>query len=148
MVQQFDNPNQAPTGVVSISGSLRVGDTLSVSNSLADENGLGAMSYQWLRDGNPIIHGSTLKNGVNGVDGLNGAKGITLSPDQRHAYVAGYDDNSISWFEANSTTGSLAYRELLNDGGNGIIDGLSGAHDITISNDGNFLYGRIAGTIL
>ena len=74
MVQQFQlNPNQAPTGAVSISGSLRVGDTLSVSNSLADGNGLGAMSYQWLRDGNPIILGGTLKDGVNGVDGLNGA---------------------------------------------------------------------------
>jgi hypothetical protein len=33
---------------------LRVGDTLSAGNTLADADGLGALSYVWLRNGQPI----------------------------------------------------------------------------------------------
>ena len=140
MVQQFQlNPNQAPTGAVSISGSLRVGDTLSVSNSLADENGLGAMSYQWLRDGNPIILGGTLKDGVNGVDGLDGASMMAVSSDNKHMYVIASEDNSVSWFQKNSLNGELTYGGTLKDGING-TDGLYGTYDIAVSNDGKHVY--------
>jgi Ca2+-binding RTX toxin-like protein len=48
------NVNDAPTGTVSISGDAVQGETLSASNTLADEDGLGTISYQWLRDGSPI----------------------------------------------------------------------------------------------
>ena len=46
--------NSAPTGEVTISGSLYPGSTLSASNTIADEDGLGEFSYQWIRhkDGN------------------------------------------------------------------------------------------------
>ena len=47
--------NVSPTGNVSISGDFTVGKTLTVSNgTLADVNGLGALKYQWLRNGAPI----------------------------------------------------------------------------------------------
>ncbi|WP_462157485.1 DUF4347 domain-containing protein [Pseudoalteromonas sp. GB56] len=48
------NINDAPTGSVTISGTSTQGETLTASNSLADEDGLGAITYQWLRDGVPI----------------------------------------------------------------------------------------------
>ncbi len=45
------NVNDAPTGSVTISGTANQGQTLSASNTLADDDGLGAISYQWLADG-------------------------------------------------------------------------------------------------
>jgi Ca2+-binding RTX toxin-like protein len=41
------NVNHAPTGSVTISGTTEVGQTLMASNTLADEDGLGQISYTW-----------------------------------------------------------------------------------------------------
>ncbi|MBF0273341.1 MAG: hypothetical protein HQL98_14930, partial [Magnetococcales bacterium] len=45
------NVNDAPTGSVTISGTATQGQTLTVSHTLADEDGLGTISYQWQADG-------------------------------------------------------------------------------------------------
>ena len=45
------NTNNDPTGTVTISGTADDGETLTASNNLADEDGLGAITYQWQRDG-------------------------------------------------------------------------------------------------
>ena len=45
------NVNDAPTGTVTISGTASKGQVLTASNTLADADGLGAISYQWQRDG-------------------------------------------------------------------------------------------------
>ncbi len=45
------NVNDAPTGGVALSGTAAQGQTLTASNTLADADGLGAVKYQWLRDG-------------------------------------------------------------------------------------------------
>ncbi len=52
------NMNDLPTGSVSISGTATQGQILTASNNLADIDGLGAISYQWLNDGN-VISGAT-----------------------------------------------------------------------------------------
>ncbi|MCE9685551.1 cadherin-like domain-containing protein, partial [Shewanella sp. AS16] len=46
--------NDAPTGSVTISGSAIEDQTLTAANSLADNDGLGAISYQWQRNGGNI----------------------------------------------------------------------------------------------
>ena len=54
--------NTAPTGTVTISGNAIVGEVLTVSNNLADANGLGTINYQWQRTTNNItsdISGAT-----------------------------------------------------------------------------------------
>ncbi|MCX7261867.1 MAG: tandem-95 repeat protein, partial [Burkholderiales bacterium] len=43
--------NDAPTGSVTISGTATQGQTLTAANTLADADGLGAISYQWKADG-------------------------------------------------------------------------------------------------
>ena len=43
--------NNSPTGTVTISGTARTGQILTAANTLADADGLGAISYQWARDG-------------------------------------------------------------------------------------------------
>ncbi|WP_299417847.1 DUF4214 domain-containing protein [uncultured Sulfitobacter sp.] len=40
--------NSAPTGSVSIEGTPRVGETLTVASTLMDEDGLGELKYQWV----------------------------------------------------------------------------------------------------
>ena len=45
------NVNDAPTGSVTISGTATEDQVLTASNTLADADGLGAISYQWQRDG-------------------------------------------------------------------------------------------------
>uniref|UniRef100_UPI0028E9B6A7 family 16 glycosylhydrolase n=1 Tax=Cardiobacterium hominis TaxID=2718 RepID=UPI0028E9B6A7 len=51
--------NHAPTGSVTISGKAQVGETLSAANTLADEDGLGNITYHWLADGKEIGTGDT-----------------------------------------------------------------------------------------
>jgi uncharacterized delta-60 repeat protein len=45
------NVNDAPTGSVTISGTVTQGQVLSAANTLADLDGLGTISYQWTSDG-------------------------------------------------------------------------------------------------
>ena len=53
------NVNDSPTGSVTISGSPTQGQTLVASNSLADADGLGIVSYKWLAGGAEIA-GATM----------------------------------------------------------------------------------------
>lgn len=49
-----ENVNDAPTGGVTVSGSTTQGGTLTAVSTLADVDGLGTLTYQWLRDGAPV----------------------------------------------------------------------------------------------
>jgi methionine-rich copper-binding protein CopC len=51
--------NDAPTGSVTISGTAKQGQTLTVANTLADAEGLGTISYQWKADGVNISGATT-----------------------------------------------------------------------------------------
>ena len=112
--------NNPPSGSVTITGTAQIGQPLTVANTLADADGLGTITYQWKRDGVPILFGGTLKDGVNGVDGLDGAMGVTLSADGANVYATGLDDDSVSWFERNASTGALTYGGMLKDGVGGV----------------------------
>ena len=48
------NTNDAPTGSVTITGTPTQGETLTASNTLADVDGLGTITYQWQADGETI----------------------------------------------------------------------------------------------
>uniref|UniRef100_UPI00313D3449 DUF4347 domain-containing protein n=1 Tax=Hydrogenophaga sp. OTU3427 TaxID=3043856 RepID=UPI00313D3449 len=49
--QTIANVNDAPVGTVTISGTATEDQTLTASNDLADEDGLGPISYSWEADG-------------------------------------------------------------------------------------------------
>ena len=89
-------------------------------------------------------HGSVdLRRDVEGRGEWSGrlgwCKDVTLSLDGKHAYVTGYDDDAVSWYDRNASTGALTYGGMLQDGVNG-VDGLNGAHGVTLSVDGNHAY--------
>ena len=44
------------------------------------------------------------KNVVGGVDGLDGADSVTVSPDGKHLYVAGFDDDAVAVFSVPSVS--------------------------------------------
>ena len=60
--------NKSPTGSVTITGTATQGQTLTVSNTLIDADGMGVIGYQWLADGTAI----------------SGATGTTLLLSQPH----------------------------------------------------------------
>ncbi|CAH0353696.1 hypothetical protein AQB9606_03443 [Aquabacterium sp. CECT 9606] len=45
------NVNDAPTGTVTISGTVTQGQTLTASNNIADIDGMGTITYHWYRGG-------------------------------------------------------------------------------------------------
>lgn len=53
-LEPVETQNTPHTGTVIIVGNAVVGETLSIKNTLQDADGLGAFSYQWLRNGAPI----------------------------------------------------------------------------------------------
>ena len=50
----MSNVNDSPTGSVVISGTATEDQVLTASNNLADLDGLGSISYQWVRAGSDI----------------------------------------------------------------------------------------------
>lgn len=81
----------------------------------------------------------TQRDGVGSVDGLAGAEFVTISPDGRHVYVAGFDENALVLFNRNETTGVLSFVEAQRDGVGG-VDGLANAVSVAVSPDGQYVY--------
>jgi len=50
---------------------------------------------------------------INGVDGLENGYSVTVSPDGRNVYVAGFDDDSLSVFTRDISSGSLTFTEVI-----------------------------------
>lgn len=78
-------------------------------------------------------------DGVDGVDGIGGPRFTLVSPDGRHVYVAGENENSIAVFERNRIDGTLTFLEAVFDGVDG-VEGLSGANALAITPNGRYLY--------
>jgi len=80
------NINDVPTGSVTISGDAIEDQQLRASNSLADQDGLGGIRYQWQRDGNPINEATASTYALSDDDV--GAKVSVVA-----SYVDGYGEN-------------------------------------------------------
>jgi 6-phosphogluconolactonase (cycloisomerase 2 family) len=50
---------------------------------------------------------------VDGVNGLEWANDVAVSPDGRHIYVAGFDDQAVAVFGRDPATGALAFIEAV-----------------------------------
>ncbi len=78
------NINDVPTGGVTIAGTVAEDQILTASNTLADADGLGAISYQWQRDG-VDIGGATANTYTLGDADVGAAITVVAS------YTDGYD---------------------------------------------------------
>ena len=73
------NVNDAPTGTPLITGTAQEGQTLTADVSgIADADGLGSFSYQWLRDG-VAITGATASSYSLGDSDVGAAMSVTVS---------------------------------------------------------------------
>lgn len=79
------------------------------------------------------------RNGVNGVDGIGTAWSVTVSPDGKHVYAAGYNNRAVAVFSRDEATGKLTFVERQKDGEND-VDGLYLASSVTVSPDGKHVY--------
>jgi Ca2+-binding RTX toxin-like protein len=146
-------PNEEPTGVVSISGTTTQGQTLIASNTLADVDGLGAISYQWLADDSNIDGatastftltqaqvGKAISVKASYTDGHGTAEAVTSIAT---AAVANINDGLGDTFTGsanNDTLTGLASNDILNGlAGHDTLDGGAGA-DAMLGGDGNDLY--------
>ena len=83
---EIANVNDTPQGSVTITGTATQGQTLQASDDITDEDGLGTIAYQWLRDGEAI-------------DGASGSQ-YTLTQDDvgaaisvKATYADDYEEN-------------------------------------------------------
>jgi 6-phosphogluconolactonase (cycloisomerase 2 family) len=74
-----------------------------------------------------------------GVDGLNGVFRVTVSPDGAFVYTASFDDNAVTVFKRDQSTGKLTFITTYKNGVGG-IDGIGFASSVTISPDGKRLF--------
>ena len=85
----FQHPH---TGIISISGNAIQGETLTIQNTLKDEDGLGEFNYQWLQNGKAISDatqstytlsendiGTAISVKVSYTDGLKKLESVTSS---------------------------------------------------------------------
>ena len=149
------NVNDAPTGSVTINGSAQQGQTLSVSQNLADADGMGTLSYQWRADGSNIAN-ATGSSFVLGSAQVGKTISVVASYTDGHGTfesVASTATGAVSGYQqgtggADTLTGTafadmlygLGGNDTLNsDGGNDTLDGGSGA-DTMLGGAGNDLY--------
>jgi len=80
------------------------------------------------------------QDGFGGVNWLSGAEGVAVSPDGRNVYAIGSEDDALTVFARNSSTGELSFVEFHLDGAGGVNLGLDGAIGVAVSPDGRSVY--------
>jgi DNA-binding beta-propeller fold protein YncE len=73
------------------------------------------------------------------VSGLGGAVSVAISPDGKHVYVAGMQDDAVSVFGRDQATGKLSYLDTVWDSAP-TVDGLDAVRSVTVSPDGKHAY--------
>jgi len=148
------NVNDPPTGSVTIAGTPRQRQTLSAVNSLTDADGIpvtgpGAISYQWLADGDPISGSNSANLAVTGVlvyrtisvrlsyiDNFGSAETITSEPTDPVTF-----EPIIGTGNRDKLLGSEDRDLIYGGAGNDTLYGLAG-DDILVGEAGNdTLYG-------
>ena len=111
--------NDAPTGSVVITGTATQSQTLTASNTLADLDGLGAITYQWRADGVAIAGatGSTLMLGASQV-----GKAISV--------VAAYTDAQGTVESRASTATAAVIGGFVGTAGADTLSGTAGADQL------------------
>ncbi|MBI4673789.1 MAG: beta-propeller fold lactonase family protein [Chloroflexi bacterium] len=56
-----------------------------------------------------------LRDNADGVDGLENAHVVAVSPDGKHVYVPGFDDNAVAVFNRDASAGSLSFVQAVKE---------------------------------
>ncbi len=149
MAAAVGNINDLPTGQVVISGAAITGGTLTaLSGTVADADGLGEFSWQWLRNGDPIAQadsasysltaddiGQQISVRLSYTDGGQESETLTSAavvPTNQEMLLTEGDDQHVG-------TGGVLWLNAL--GGNDAITGTSGNDTINGGNGNDTLDG-------
>ena len=89
------NVNDSPTGGVTVRGVMRENEVLSADTStLADEDGLGPLSYQWFRSGS-AIDGATSSSYTLTQTDVGAVVGVVVSYTDAYSNAESVDDHRI-----------------------------------------------------
>ncbi|MBN1675810.1 MAG: beta-propeller fold lactonase family protein, partial [Kiritimatiellae bacterium] len=80
-----------------------------------------------------------VKNGEPGAEKLNGAIWPEVSADGKNVYLTSEDDNALTVFSRDPSTGELSFMQVFEDGVEG-VDGLGSAVQVSVSPDGSNVY--------
>ncbi|MDP1698301.1 MAG: hypothetical protein Q8L45_11060 [Xanthomonadaceae bacterium] len=125
------NINDALTGSVTISGSAVVGQALTASNTLADADGLGALSYQWLRAGVDIVGATGTTYTVANVD-IGQALSVRVSYTDAH----GTAESAVSASVTGLVGGNRVPTGTVNITGNAVEEQVLSAAQTLADEDG------------
>jgi len=151
---QVINVNDAPKGTVTVSGVATQKEVLTATNNLSDEDGLGAIAYQWLAD-NIAISGATSSTLVLSQDQV--GKAITVKAtytDSRGAAEAVSSDATSKVLDVNdapvgnvTVTGTVKQGEKLTVTNNITDDDGMGTVSYQWLSDGKEISGATASTL-
>jgi Ca2+-binding RTX toxin-like protein len=149
--------NHPVTGSVLINGTAQEGQTLSLSNDLADTDGLGTFHYTWSANGTAIANatsstytlssnevGKTINATISFTDALGHAESVTSSATSAVAVIppvvdpvtnivltgAGFDDLLIGGAENDTLKGGSGDDTLNGADGNDLLNGGSGDDEL------------------
>lgn len=131
------NINDDPTGAVTISGTVAVGQTLTANvGTVDDEDGLGAISYQWMRGGVAISSATNASYTLGSAD-IGAEITVQISFTDAHGTDESLTSDVVFLQEAaQNIVGTSANERLTGASGNDTISGLDG-NDTLIGNAGD-----------
>lgn len=80
------------------------------------------------------------RNGSNDITGMGGAMDVTMSPDGRHLFVAGGQDDAIAIFDRDSENGRLSFVEAIVRDPNSGEPKLDNPSSVLVSPDGSTVF--------
>jgi Ca2+-binding RTX toxin-like protein len=128
--QTVANVNDAPTGSVTIGGTVAQGRTLTAQHTLADADGLGTIAWQWQADGVDLASGPSLT-----LTAAQAGQSITLlarytdalgTPEQVASAAVGFGLTLTGTKKANTLSGSAWGDSLSGAAGNDTLLGQAG----------------------
>ncbi len=93
--------------------------------------------------GQPLSFAQQFTSGANLVAGLEGPRALTLTPDERHLYVASATSNAVAIFSRDVETGELEYVDRVRDGFGTIapdFNVIQGPAGLAVDRHGEYLY--------
>ena len=134
------NINDDPSGDVTITGTLMQGSTLTaVTDTLADTDGLGDLSYQWMRDGSDIVGANSASYTLT-ADDFRSA--VSVSVNYKDAYGAVESKTSVAKVNWDLTLiGDDADNILTAGSGDDTLSGGSGDDILSGGSGDDTLYG-------
>ena len=110
------NVNDTPTGGVKITGAAQLGGVLTASNTLADLDGMGTLSYQWLSDG-VAISGATKTTYTVGAADI--GRSVTVKASYKDGFGTQESVSSAAVVPASATAGVTITKSDLYTGDDG-----------------------------